>query len=300
MAKLRPTKARMRRTRSKNWCELIEDYYGIKERREKEEEEHKMIEDEKTRQVRQVMKLNYRTQRVKLTTKFVANVFLVRRKSRFKKTVICFKYFFALIFALLSCLELAPSDFRLPYAVASKQQHQELSGSHHQSFFIHPSESIFGESTTSTNFKATNKHRLSEDEDEMSFIGKRESSHSIVTNGDSNSSSEIANAQPLVSIFSFLSPSQGNSEPQVPTNGSGDLQNYSAQPASDDDNDDTDYGHLRVGQASDKVTLPGDILLGGLFPIHMKGELFACFHFELYTTLTLSLASFCGWSIKTG
>lgn len=26
------------------------------------------------------------------------------------------------------------------------------------------------------------------------------------------------------------------------------------------------------GQTSDKVTLPGDILLGGLFPIHMKGE----------------------------
>lgn len=26
------------------------------------------------------------------------------------------------------------------------------------------------------------------------------------------------------------------------------------------------------GQASDKVTLPGDILLGGLFPIHMKGK----------------------------
>lgn len=34
-----------------------------------------------------------------------------------------------------------------------------------------------------------------------------------------------------------------------------------------------DYGHLRIGQASDKVTLPGDILLGGLFPIHMKGKL---------------------------
>lgn len=26
------------------------------------------------------------------------------------------------------------------------------------------------------------------------------------------------------------------------------------------------------GQTSDKVTLPGDILLGGLFPIHMKGK----------------------------
>ena len=35
--------------------------------------------------------------------------------------------------------------------------------------------------------------------------------------------------------------------------------------------------YFKIGQVSDKVTLPGDILLGGLFPLHMKGE---CAHFR--------------------
>lgn len=35
---------------------------------------------------------------------------------------------------------------------------------------------------------------------------------------------------------------------------------------------DQQHQNYKNGQTSDKVTLPGDILLGGLFPIHMKGE----------------------------
>lgn len=42
------------------------------------------------------------------------------------------------------------------------------------------------------------------------------------------------------------------------------------------------------GQTSDKVTLPGDILLGGLFPIHMKGK-FLMREFSIYQSNWLSL-----------
>lgn len=43
---------------------------------------------------------------------------------------------------------------------------------------------------------------------------------------------------------------------------------------SNSNNNYNDITHMsyRNGQTSDKVTLPGDILLGGLFPIHMKGK----------------------------
>lgn len=66
--------------------------------------------------------------------------------------------------------------------------------------------------------------------------------------------------EPSTSIFSsLLGSSAGNSAAQQ------DLQ-QAQQSAADL------HQSYKNGQTSDKVSLPGDILLGGLFPIHMKGK----------------------------
>lgn len=54
--------------------------------------------------------------------------------------------------------------------------------------------------------------------------------------------------------------------------GSGSNNNEQATSQSAQQSADQQHQHYKNGQTSDKVTLPGDILLGGLFPIHMKGE----------------------------
>lgn len=53
---------------------------------------------------------------------------------------------------------------------------------------------------------------------------------------------------------------------------SGSSNNEQASAQSAQQSADQQHQHYKNGQMSDKVTLPGDILLGGLFPIHMKGE----------------------------
>lgn len=68
------------------------------------------------------------------------------------------------------------------------------------------------------------------------------------------------------SIFDSLLGMSSNKQQQETANQNGN------QAAQSNFNDITHMSY-RNGQTSDKVTLPGDILLGGLFPIHMKGEL---------------------------
>lgn len=90
--------------------------------------------------------------------------------------------------------------------------------------------------------------------------------------GTANSTTGLArqmNRRSAGSIFDSILGSASPADQPPPSLAGHENQAAHSSPSNGNDPSQLIY---RIGQTSDKVTLQGDILLGGLFPIHMKGK----------------------------